>query len=221
MAAVDGVNHDDVVKWKHFPRYWPFVWGIHRSPVNSPHKGQWRGALVFPLICTLINGWVNNRDAGDLRRHGAHYDVIVMHAVTLLLLKRKCCQIDAIDSMIIIPAMTTRVHVSCPTWKSHSNVFSCHISVPPNRQANIVTESYPRSPLKITLPKEARDNSGRTYFIPLRPRNKVRARVRDRHLYKITVYCHNMMTSSSGNIFRITGHVCGQFTGLFFDWRLN
>ena len=143
------------------------------------------------------------------------------HTVTLLSLKRKCCQFDAIYSMIIIPAMTIRVHVACPSWKSHSNVFSCHISVPPNRQANIVTESYPRSPLKITLPKEARDNSGRTYFIPLRPRNKVRARVKDRHLYKITVYCHNMMTSSSGNIFRITGHVCGQFTGLFFDWRLN
>ena len=32
--------HDDVIKWKHFPRYWTFVWGIHRSPVISPHKGQ-------------------------------------------------------------------------------------------------------------------------------------------------------------------------------------
>ena len=40
-------HHDDVIKWKHFLRYWPFVWGIHRSPVNSPHKGQWRGALMF------------------------------------------------------------------------------------------------------------------------------------------------------------------------------
>ena len=37
--------HDDVIKWKHFPRYWPFVRGIHRSPVNSPHKGRWRKAL--------------------------------------------------------------------------------------------------------------------------------------------------------------------------------
>ena len=37
----------DVMKWKHFPRYWPFVRGIHRSPVDSPHKGQWRGALMF------------------------------------------------------------------------------------------------------------------------------------------------------------------------------
>ena len=48
------------------------------SPVNSLHKGQWRGALMFSLICVWINGWVNNREAGDLRRYRAHYDVIVM-----------------------------------------------------------------------------------------------------------------------------------------------
>ena len=72
------VLHDDVMKWKHFPRYWPFVRGIHRSPVNSPHKGQWRGALMFSLICVWINGWVNNREAGDLRRYRTHYDVIMM-----------------------------------------------------------------------------------------------------------------------------------------------
>ena len=70
--------HDDVIKWKHFPRHWPFVWGIHRSPVNSPHKGQWRGALMFSLICVSIKGWVNNCEAGDLRRHHAHYDFTVM-----------------------------------------------------------------------------------------------------------------------------------------------
>ena len=70
--------HDDVIKWKHFPRYWPFVRGIHRSPVNYPHKGQWRGALMFSLICVWINGWVNNRKAGGLRRYRTHYDVIVM-----------------------------------------------------------------------------------------------------------------------------------------------
>ena len=71
-------SHDDVIKWKHFPRYWPFVRGIHRSPVNSPHKCQWRGALMFSLICAWINGWVNNGETGGLRRHRAHYDVIVM-----------------------------------------------------------------------------------------------------------------------------------------------
>ena len=70
--------HDDVIKWKHFPRYWPFVRGIHRSPVNSPHKGQWRGAFMFSFICAWINRWVNNREGGDLRRYRTHYDVIVM-----------------------------------------------------------------------------------------------------------------------------------------------
>ena len=49
--------HDDVIKWKHFQRYWPFVRGIHRSPVNSPHKGQWREAFMFSLIRAWINGW--------------------------------------------------------------------------------------------------------------------------------------------------------------------
>ena len=47
-------------------------------PVNSLHKGQWRGVLMFSLICVWINGWVNNREAGDLRRHRGHYDVNVM-----------------------------------------------------------------------------------------------------------------------------------------------
>ena len=76
--------HYDVIKWKHFPRYWPFVRAIHWSPVNSPHKGQWRGALMFSLICTWMNVWVNNDEAGDLRHHPAHYDVTVMNCSTSL-----------------------------------------------------------------------------------------------------------------------------------------
>ena len=71
-------RHDDVTKWNHFPRYWPFVRGIHRSPVNSPHKGQWRRTLMFSLICAWMNGWVNTREAGDLRHYRTHYDVTVM-----------------------------------------------------------------------------------------------------------------------------------------------
>ena len=74
----DSTPHDDVIKWKHFPRYWPFVRGIHRWPVNSPHKGQWRGALIFSLIWAWTKGWVNNHDAGDLRCCCTHYDIIVM-----------------------------------------------------------------------------------------------------------------------------------------------
>ena len=68
------VNRDskkiDVFKSKHFPRCW--------SPVNSPHKGQWRGALMCHLICAWTNGVINCRDAGDLGRLRAHYDVTVM-----------------------------------------------------------------------------------------------------------------------------------------------
>ena len=71
-------HHDAVIKWKHLPLYWPFVRWIHRSPVNTSHKDQWRGALMFSLICSWINGWVNNREAGDLKRHCPHCEVIGM-----------------------------------------------------------------------------------------------------------------------------------------------
>ena len=63
-------SHDDVIKWKHYQRYWPFVWGI------PPTKTSDGGFDVF--FCAWINGWVNNRKAGDLRCHRAHYDVSVM-----------------------------------------------------------------------------------------------------------------------------------------------
>ena len=54
------------------------IWAdIYRSPVNSPHRGQLRGALMLYLIRALINSWINNREAGDLKRIRAHYDVTV------------------------------------------------------------------------------------------------------------------------------------------------
>ena len=74
------------IKWKHFPRYWPIVRAINRSPVTSPHKGQWRGgALMFSLICARTNGWANNRDAGVLRRHRVHFVVIIIILVYCML----------------------------------------------------------------------------------------------------------------------------------------
>ena len=73
--------HDDVIKWKHFPNYWPFVRGIHRSPVNSPQQRPVTRNFDFSLICTWTNEWVNNRHAGDLRRHRAHYNVTVMEHI--------------------------------------------------------------------------------------------------------------------------------------------
>ena len=81
-CAAKRLSHDGVIKWKDFPRDMPLVRRIHRSPVNCSHKSQWRRGLMFSLICAWIHGWVNNREASDLRRHCAHYDVIVMLVIS-------------------------------------------------------------------------------------------------------------------------------------------
>ena len=109
-------SHDDIIKWNHYPLYWPFVRGIHRSPVNSPHKGQWRGALMFSLLCAKINGSVNNREAGDLRRHQAHYDVTVMIWVcynTFVAAKMWLWRLPRNDCHSR-PFYTTRFYYNCP-----------------------------------------------------------------------------------------------------------
>ena len=79
------VNAILTLQWRHNERdgianHQPLasVRGIHRSPVNSPRNDQWRRPLMFSSICAWINGWVNNRKAGDLRRHRAHYHATVM-----------------------------------------------------------------------------------------------------------------------------------------------
>ena len=116
--------HDDVIKWKHFLRYWPFVRWIHRSSVNSPYKGQWRGALMFSLICARINGWVNNGEAGDLRRHRAHYDVIVMpNAISAALTSGTCD-----TSTSIARARTEVINTLRPRQNRHhfpDDIFKC------------------------------------------------------------------------------------------------
>ena len=102
------IYHDDVIKWKHFPRYWPFVRGIHRKQVNSLHKVLWRGALMFSLICARINVWVNNGEAGDLRRHCTHYDVIVIIFIFLhrFFTLRECRWLKAF-------LVEENIHLSC------------------------------------------------------------------------------------------------------------
>ena len=89
--------------WRHqmltFPRYWSFVRRIDRSPVISPHKGQWRGALMFPLIWDWTSTPANNREAGDLRRHRAHYNVTVMDHCICLYLR---CQVPMLRRIIFI-----------------------------------------------------------------------------------------------------------------------
>ena len=103
------IQHDDAIKWKHFSRNWSFGRAIHRSPVNSPHKGQWRGALMLALICVWIIDWVNNRAAGDLRRYRAHYDVIVMSLINRFPL---WCGYIILSSILDVD-ISFRPHLSC------------------------------------------------------------------------------------------------------------
>ena len=81
-SSTIGVSTASLPWWRHqmetFSALLALCAGNSPVPVNSPHKGQWRGSLMFSFICVWINGWVNNREAGDLRRYRAHYDVTVM-----------------------------------------------------------------------------------------------------------------------------------------------
>ena len=77
-----GPIRDDVIKWKHFSRYWPFVrksTGHRWIPLAKASEAE---LWCFFFICAWTHGWVNSRDAGDLKRNCAHYDVNVMCVFT-------------------------------------------------------------------------------------------------------------------------------------------
>ena len=62
-----------------FPRYWPFVRG--NPPVTGHHKGHWRCALMFSLIC-WTNGWVKIKTPLiQVKTHHSNYDVTVMYLI--------------------------------------------------------------------------------------------------------------------------------------------
>ena len=119
------VHHDDVIKWKHFPRYWPYVRGIHQSPVNSPHKGRWHRALMFSLICVWIYSWVNNREAGDLRRYRAHYDAIVMISWSCPL----WCHCNDINYHLLLCHQSFKVLQSSMQYLSYQCIHFIHLVV--------------------------------------------------------------------------------------------
>ena len=170
----DDIFHDDVIKRKHFPRYWPFVREINRSPVKSQHKGQWRGALMFSLICAWINGWVNNREAGDLRRNRDHYDVTVMF--TCIFLRQKCLILIYISSSLEYlvsmmpdaiwsqdPAELPQQHGLTAWWLHQMETFSVLLALcegnPP------VSGGFPsQRPVTRTLNKRLRKQSRRRWF---------------------------------------------------------
>ena len=95
-----------------FGGHWPFMWGIHWSLVNSPHKGQWCEYLMWSAPGT--KGWVNNHEAGDLRCHHVHYDVIVMKFLQVLwwptLLPIHTCILIRLQNKVIFLHNTHKVH---------------------------------------------------------------------------------------------------------------
>ena len=106
--------HDDVIKWKPFPRYWPFVRGIHRSPVNSLHKGQWRGASIFSLICAWLCKQPRRRcfetPPRSLWRHGNAHWRQVNHYVFISLLPRAVHLLVGVDKSFNCPGYGAWVH---------------------------------------------------------------------------------------------------------------
>ena len=91
-----GNGHVDAIKWKHFPRYWPFVWGIDRSPVNSPHRGQWRFDVFFDLrpnkrLSKQSWGWGFEIPSRSLWRHYNEYWITVISVVVCSCMLFLCC----------------------------------------------------------------------------------------------------------------------------------
>ena len=77
-----GWQHNILTWWRHqmetFSALLALCAGNSLVSGEFPLESQWRGALMFSLICPRINAWVNDSEAGDLRRYRAHYDVTVM-----------------------------------------------------------------------------------------------------------------------------------------------
>ena len=91
-------------------------------PVNSPHKGQWRGALMFSFIYAWINDWVNNREVGDLRRQDGHYDVIVTRSSSVK--KNPYHTSDIYNSITGATAHVWRSrHNAHPAWALYWNKY--------------------------------------------------------------------------------------------------
>ena len=141
--------HDDVIKWKHFPRNWPFVRGFTGPGEFPTQKPVTRSFDVF-FDLRLKNGWVNNRKAGDSSRHRGHYDVIVMLSLNPSFSPQPICCFDTIfvnfadfkksqglnapaNHYKISPAHTNRHIIQHATLQSDIigfNTCSCCINIP-------------------------------------------------------------------------------------------
>ena len=163
-----------------FPRYWQFVRGIHRPPVTSPHKGQWRRALMFSLICAWINSWANSREASDLRPNRTDYDTtaIMLYMFWNLCEQQRCC-------------------ISERHYVHFERTISCA-----TKDKNFVTITI--YPFRWCCHFDEIAITGCTGSCQ-------KDNIQCSHWWKF--HQNDMMTSSNGNIFRVTGPLRGEFTG--------
>ena len=146
--------------WRHqmetFSALLAFVRSTQRSPVNSPHKSQWRGSLMFSLICVRMKGRVKTHEADDLGRHCAHHDVIVMWVDQLTGMAQAFSQ--------------NEVHIwyghpifnRCDPVTSYGDIFLCMVNIGSGNYLNrcrLMISKYPwhspenclsKTPLKIS-----------------------------------------------------------------------
>ena len=130
------IFYDDVLKWKHFLRYWLFVRGIHRLSLNSPRKGQWHRALMFSLICAWINGWVNNRESDAPRfalkkvfrkcceEHPAGKNKQLLHSRYSILDKQNTYMITTCR-IFLSEIQKKNVLIKCDTFVRLSTFYTC------------------------------------------------------------------------------------------------
>ena len=101
--------------------YMPFTWWRHQMETssallalcagNSPVTGEFPAkrpvtqSMIISLVCARINAWVNSLEAGDLIRHRAHYDVIVMSYGTAkhIVIPDKVWQQNVLNAPVLIP----------------------------------------------------------------------------------------------------------------------
>ena len=141
------ICHDDVIKWNIFRVTGPLCGEFTGHRWIPRTEVQWRGALIFSLICAWINGWVNNGEAGDLRRHRPHYDVTVMFGCDAPVLSTECLtrvtapelrsasnhhQLDCWFSSLfdLATKKTSKVHITWSLWGESTGGFPsrrpCH-----------------------------------------------------------------------------------------------
>ena len=176
------IPHDDVINWKNSALL-TICAGNSRVTGEFPLKGEWRGALMFSLICTWINSWVNNGEAGDLRRHRARYDVIAMVYANTPGEKRQYDQ--HWESLLMVWSLYP------PGTEEQAIMTSASCGMKQRESLTETASIWSSSPSRGVAPE---------------------SKFRPRHAW-IEAANKPMMTSSNGNIFRVTDLLCGEFTG--------